>query len=677
MKLGKRRKISLRVLAGALAVGLATFSPMQVFAAVGDQWINTNIIGHVTADTPVNIRDDFALGANYDRLLTMSIGAGRLSTGGMADAAAYVMEQEKTLIGNPDLKGEDAELVNTIAEITGNWDERNRLGAEPLMPTVNEILGIQTLEDALAFSCDTSFDTNGLSWPSVSTTTALDYPEYYTLLIDQLPMEFTYGDYYSADLPQLKTARDRDHKNAIYMLERIGFGEAQAEDIYQKSQQFEQLLVPYMYGSYDAVQSDFQNRCNNSYTREQLQELSGDFPLVTILDAWGLGGSAAYMVKNPPYLKGLGSIWKEENMGLYKSFLLVRFLQSNIVCIDRAAYDFAMKAAGGIEPAQEEYVVLMVQRYGAGALGNLYQKAYCSAQNKAEIRQICDDITAYYRTMLQNETWLSDETKAAAIRKLDNLLIYACYPDEPHEDSTYPVAKGSTFIELKQSFASYEAQKMRDNINKKVDREAWNIKEPYEVNANYIKETNAIAIYSGLLNGLGYRSDWSYEQKLGFIGTIIGHEISHAFDSEGALYDETGKRRNWWTLPDAFNFVIRVNRLVDYYDALTVEGTDVPCVGMMIDGEATADIVGMKAVLGIAAEKKDFDYDRFFRSYAALWNIAMTPQQVDMRMASDTHPIGYLRINCLVQQFEEFYKTYDVQPGDGMYLAPEDRLQIW
>ena len=178
-----------------------------------------------------------------------------------------------------------------------------------------------------------------------------------------------------------------------------------------------------------------------------------------------------------------------------------------------------------------------------------------------------------------------------------------------------------------------------------------------------------------ILQGGAYNSDMSDEELLGTLGAVIGHEISHGFDSTGAQYDKDGNLAVWWTEEDYAEFLRRNQKMEDYYNAIHPwEGQDL--YGSIVTGEACADMAGIKVALRIAAEKENFDYDAFFRAYAGLWLDKDTLQMIYRRI-NDVHPMGYLRVNCTLQQFDEFLNCYGITEGDGMYLAPEDRVNIW
>ena len=188
---------------------------------------------------------------------------------------------------------------------------------------------------------------------------------------------------------------------------------------------------------------------------------------------------------------------------------------------------------------------------------------------------------------------------------------------------------------------------------------------------------NSINILAGYVAGGGtFSADAPLERNMAIIGYVIGHEITHGFDTSGYEYDKDGRYFNWWSYEDQEQFQIRADRLQKYYSGLTPIPGSVAYQGYLVVGEAIADMGGLKCVLIEAAKHPGFDYDLFFRSYAELYKEKQT-YYMETVNASDVHPLNFLRVNVTLQQFDEFLNTYDIQPGDGMYLAPADRIRVW
>ena len=342
-------------------------------------------------------------------------------------------------------------------------------------------------------------------------------------------------------------------------------------------------------------------------------------------------------------------------------------------------------------------------------LGDVYAETYITDKTRSDITELINDAISYYRVMLENEDFLSDSTKAEAIRKLDNLTIRVASPEERvnefslmDEDATIISSGGSTggsstgdgsgrvrnqvinfrspedggsLVEARIAISKNTTLKMASEVNQSVDLSEW-IAAPQEVNAYYYPLDNSINIPAGILGGNFYSDSMPREERLGHIGIMIGHEISHAFDTSGRQYDEKGNLRNWWTEDDYRRFHSRAQKLVDYYNGFE----PIPSYkvkGAMLDTEAIADLTGVKCMLKIAADEPDFDYDIFFRTLASNWRTLTTLETEAYCIEQDSHPLAYLRTNAIVVQFEEFHRTYNTKEGDGMYLAPEYRLDVW
>ena len=281
--------------------------------------------------------------------------------------------------------------------------------------------------------------------------------------------------------------------------------------------------------------------------------------------------------------------------------------------------------------------------------------------------------------ILEDADFLSDETRAKAVEKLDAIGKHILYPDDwskySCEELNFPSKEeGGNYQEALEAITRFKLGKAVENYKQPVDKEKWG-EAPHIVNGFYDPQTNGIYIMGAFSRGALYNSEMSDEELYATIGVIIGHEISHAFDSDGAQYDKNGDLRNWWTEGDYARFRERNEKMIAYYNAMHPwEGQDF--YGSIMTGEACADMAGVKVMLKIASGNPDFDYDKFFRTYANVWLTKETLQAVYAGI-NDSHPLPYLRVNATLQQYQEFLDCYGITEGDGMYLASEDRVTIW
>lgn len=296
-----------------------------------------------------------------------------------------------------------------------------------------------------------------------------------------------------------------------------------------------------------------------------------------------------------------------------------------------------------------------------------------SDEDKARITQLIEDILEGYETLLASETWLSATTKENVIKKINNMKFYSCYSDE-FKHFTKVDDTNLDSVSLFELYQRYNDATVTAAINKCIDNTGiWDGMPSYTVNAFYSPMGNLFVILNGVTSAMPKDT---VEELYGTLGAVIGHEISHGFDSSGSQFDYQGNYIDIFTTRDRNKFNTRVNKLIDFYDQIALTNT-LYCNGDNLDGEATADMGGVKIMLQLAKEIDGFDYDKFFRAFALVW--ARQPfgmEYVEYR-ASDSHPFNYLRTNVTLAQFDEFVETYDIKPGDGMYVAPEQRINIW
>ena len=306
----------------------------------------------------------------------------------------------------------------------------------------------------------------------------------------------------------------------------------------------------------------------------------------------------------------------------------------------------------------------------------MFEQAYVEINSSEEIKQevadLIDDILAEYKTLADN-SWLGAMTKFKMKRKLEKMDYTSCYP-EYYSNFGKVAGEGLTFQNGFEIYKAYINEDIETMLISDLDElMLFNYMRCYTVNAFYSPGDNSFVILNALASGM--LGD-SIEEKYGMLAMVIGHEITHAFDSSGSQYDENGRQNDWWTADDKTAFNNRVNKLIAFYNQIELK-KNYTVDGDNVDGEATADLGGMKIALQLAKKVENFNYDKFFKAYAYMW--VSTPVElsnVESR-AADPHPFNYLRVNVVVSQFDEFVETYGIEPGDAMYVPEEQRIKIW
>lgn len=675
-----------RALSAALALCLiCAFMPALAEDQPRMPWINSDMDGNVTKDLSFNLKDDFHLAVNKDWLLHKKIPYGASSADPFSDQAAVVTRRKLALLNDDSLTGPDADLMRTLISLILDWDTRNKESAGRIRAYIDEILALDTMEKMDAYL--TGEQNVFLLDPSLySISEDLSDPTRYVVFIAPAPLSLSDSAEYFERTDYGDMLYDITEKSALVLLKKVGFSQEEAQEIFDGFFAYETLMASFIRPEADQYALDYMESIIHYYDRAGLEELCGNFPMARILEVSGYSESETFLVTEPAFFTGMQGIYTEENLPLLRDWLVYYVLASVSDAMDRDTCDqlaqIRNEALGSTGlPDDMDIVLDALDRYLPVPMDNLYIQANCTEKMRQDILEIISEVIENYREMLQQEEWLSPQTREKAIEKLDSIRIRAVYPDQLGDWSGLHLKspeEGGSMLDALMAITAFSLSIDKDKINQSVPSGEWDQMQlpTSEVNASYLIQENSINIMAGILGGEFYSEDMSREEKLGAIGMVIGHEISHAFDTTGANFGPDGAMNNWWTPEDYAAFVARTERLAAYYDTFVPYPGGVYS-GQKVQAEAIADMAGVKCMLSIAAKEEHFDYDAFFRKYASIWRSKAHPYTILYVVGSDSHPLGCLRTNVTVQQFEEFYQTYQITPRDQMYLAPEDRVAVW
>lgn len=320
--------------------------------------------------------------------------------------------------------------------------------------------------------------------------------------------------------------------------------------------------------------------------------------------------------------------------------------------------------------------IAVLQQCLPNDIGLLYAKYYYDEETTATIQKMVDDIKAAYIKRFENNTWMSDETKQNAIKKVNNIVSNIGYKDNVSNPVIVSPENGGTYFN---NSVRINRNDLDTNIELAKDPDAIRnmLLAPADtVNAFYAPNFNNITILAGIMNAPVYDKNNSYAANLGAIGMVVGHEIGHGFDNSGSQYDEVGRQLNWWTDEDAAKYQEKVDAFKEYYKNFDVVDGIVQDSSITI-GENMADFAGMQCVMDILAGDKEAQKEAL-ESYAAIWARLGTIDYIsDSMFLNDVHSSNNVRVDAVVASLDEFYDLYDVHEGDSMYVAPEDRLNLW
>lgn len=678
----------LLVIVMLLSLGSAAFAEGEPSApdySTGTPWPDIDLDGVVTPDMPAELKDNFALFVNKDKILNLEIPEGYAYGGTVRDLMLLQAKDVEDMFLGEAPDSHDAKLAYDLFWLMMDWDSRNALGVAPLKEMTDAVEAISSIGELTAYILETPVEEQlGLLWSGGAMQDLVDSGRY-ILAVSDAGLLLEDSAEYRELTPYGKVKKDAYSALAEKMLLKLGYSEEETAQKIDNSFAFETMLADVIYTNEEQQRPDFFSRIYNVYSREELEAVQGKLPVLAFLEQTeGYPAAGEYMVTNPAYFERLDALFTEDNLPLIRDMLIVCGAIGQAGSLDRECYEWKTACSNAISGAtgildDETVFSNAVAETLSWPVAQLYTETYLKQEDKDRISAMVDEILDAYHGILENADFFSDETRAKAVEKLDAIDKRILYPDSWEKYSCEELnfasrEEGGAFWDAGKAIARFLLDQNIEDYSGPVDKEKWNAA-PHTVNCFYNPQTNSIYIMGAFARGEMYRSDMSIEELYGTVGAVIGHEVSHAFDSTGAQFDKDGNMVSWWTEEDYATFLERNEKMAGYFNAMHPwEGQDF--YGSIMTGEACADMAGVKVMLRLAEEKQDFDYDLFFRTYAGVWLLKDTLEMAYDRI-NDVHPMGYLRVNATLQQYDEFLDFYGIAEGDGMYLAPEDRVAIW
>ena len=394
---------------------------------------------------PESPKDDLYLYANYEWAKNTEIRPGYTSESSFGNVDDEIREMCMAVLTDDSLQSEDAAMVQGLYRACLDWDTRNALGVEPVRKTVDRILAVSSLDELTALFCDRDEEVGQLF--GFGTDTGLNDPETYLLAINSMGLLLGDSAEYVNRTEMGKRFEEAYRMAAAKMLPKFGYTEEEASEMMDRALALETELAGGIMSSAERMSPDYIQRINNEMSLDEAYALCENFPLSTIIDAWGYGAAEKCLVTQPAYLEKLDAIYTEERLEDLKNYLLVCTAVGGISVLDRDCYELSVEIdnmiSGSTGSVPDEEVAYSI---ASGALmvpmGRAFLEKYDSTQMKEDITRICQECVDYYRGMLEREDWLSAATRAKAIEKLDALTIHAVYPEKWRDYSGLSLKSG-------------------------------------------------------------------------------------------------------------------------------------------------------------------------------------------------------------------------------------------
>lgn len=616
------------------------------------------------------LKDDFYAAVNKNALDTKEIPAGETDAGGTYDQRILVQNQVNSIIreiveGSGYAPGSMEQKIKDFYESAVDFETRNRLGAEPLRSYIDAIDSAKNLQELS--------DAQVLSMREIGSGALLT--------VAYMPDFRDTSKVSSTLMAPIEPSEEVEDEHYIRLLTLIGESEEEAKAHIAARNRLLEALKPYA-----PKQEDYADLSKSTryVTPEELQAMLPGLDVRAIIEAGGDELPKEFCLMGPTLFEGLGKLMQEgEYLDALKTELKLGLILSNYTYLSQDfldAFDEYNQKTMGQAPSEstpEETAYAMVNNSLGEYIDQLYVERYFPPEAKQAVEEMVKQFIGVFQERIQKLDWMSAETKEAAIKKLSSMKFFIGYPDH-WSGALDSVEITDNFFQNQVALAKRMNQRMREEAAAKNRGELENdMKLPAStVNAYYDQFSNTMCFPAGILQAPAFDVNASLEENLGGIGTTIAHEITHAFDNTGAKFDANGIQNDWWNAEDYKKFQELCERAEAFYDGWE-SGTGIPISGSQTLGENIADIGGVACALEVLRKTENPDYDKFFRAYAAGWLKCTTRARAESLAEVDEHGPNNLRVNRVLANFQEFYDTYRIQKGDGMYVAPEDRISIW
>jgi putative endopeptidase len=581
--------------------------------------------------------------------------------------------------------GSDQEKAVRLWQQGLDLQTRNDQGITPIQPVLDEIDAITTLDQFHAFLIGSTF--KGVS-DLFNLTVTPDFADssLNTVYLQGPFLGLPSVEYYTKDDPANEPARVAYREAVTAILVLAGMDQKEATTAAQDVYNFEASLAKQM-----VTQEEAQD-ISVIYNPTSVEDLAAAYPLLdwkAYLAALGLSDAPSIINSEKRLLEHLPEIIQQTPVETLRTYLKVRLLigASGVLSEDfeNATFSYNQALTGTEEqPPTEEEVLGAVNGLMGEAVGQLYVGEYFSPEAKAQVDQLVDNLVAAFRVRLDANPWLTPETKAKAIEKLDAMRRKIGYPDKWRSYAAVKV--GDSYAQTVQNAANAETRRVLAQAGQPVDKDEWFIP-PQVVNAFYNPSNNEIVFPAAILQPPFFDPNADPASNYGAIGWVIGHEITHGFDVQGSQFDADGNFANWWTPQDNEAFQALNDQVVAQY------GKKEALPGILVNGQLTvgenvADLGGVQVAydaLTIAlhdgGDPGTIDsftqQQRFFIAASSAWRALIRPEFATTLVTSDPHAPSQLRGTLPLQNMDAFYEAFPIEPGDPMYLKPGERIIIW
>jgi predicted metalloendopeptidase len=678
-----------RLLAATLAAGLASLVLLAAASVPG--------IDLAGMDRAVAPGDDFFRYANGTWLKETEIPADRSAWGasGILDELTSTRTREliEKAATSPAPAGSDE---RKIGDTFATFLDEAAIEAKGLAPLKPELDGVAALADktalARAFGRGLRADVDVLNNTNFYTPNLfglwvaqdLDDPSKYSPFLLQGGLGMPDRDYYIDPAPRMADIRTKYQAHVERMLTLAGFPDAAA-----KAARIVGLEKKIAAAHASREDSEDVLKGNNHWSRSDFPAKAPGLDWGAYFGAAGLGAQASFVVWQPGAFTGVAALVASEPLDTWKEYLALRalaraatFLPKAFVDEQFAFYGTTLTGAPKLRDRWKRGVSVTDAALGE-AVGRLYVAKYFPPSEKARAGEMVKNEIAAFAIRIDRLDWMAPETKARAKAKLAALKVGVGYPDKWTDYSGLEVVKGDALGNARRA-SLFRTARAIARLGKPVDRGEW-VMNPQLVNAVNLPAMNALNFPAAMLQPPYFDPARPAVMDYGASGSVIGHEISHSFDDQGALFDAEGRLKNWWTKDDFDHFTASAQALIRQYNAYR-PFPDLAVNGKLTISENIADVAGLAAAYDayrISQGGKEAPAwhgvpgdQQFFIAFAQSWRTKFREPALRQRIVVDSHAPAEYRADT-VRNLDAWYAAFDVKPGQKLHLEPKERVKVW
>jgi putative endopeptidase len=664
----------------SLAALLAAPAAQAAKPVYGDWGYNPSAM-----DRSVKPGDDFWAYVNGTWDKNTQIASDRPSAGPFVTLADQSERDVRGIVEPLSTASKRSLVEQQIGDLYGTYmDEASidRLGAAPLKPYLAQIESAGSRAQLVHL-----FMLPGFASPiGIGITPDAKDPQHYAVVTTQATLGMPNRDYYLTDSPKMAAYRAayRDYIQTIQKLAGLPGGAEAADRIIA----LETALSQVQWTPADRRDID---KTYNPMTRAQLEAFAPQFDWAASLNERGLGNTAKVIVREPSAIAGAGKILESTPLSTWKEWLAFRFASDHATALskefDDARFAFYSKQLNGVPVQRERWKrgVGLVNAALGEAVGQIYARDHFPPESERQMNELIANLHAAYQERISSNSWMDDATRKAALEKLAAFEPRIGHPAKYIDYSSLKVVRGDALGNaIRAEDFAWKLQLKR--YPKPVDRTLWAMT-PQTINAYYSPLSNQITFPAAILQPPFFDPNADPAANYGAIGAVIGHEMGHGFDNQGSKYDPKGMLRNWWSPEAKTKFTAKTDALVAQYNGFR-PFPDLAVNGKLTLGENIGDLSGVEAAYA-AYKKYTANHgeppviegltgdQRFFLAYAQAWQQKQREDAERQQVITNEHSPGKYRVNGVVRNVDAWYKAFNVQPGDKLYLPPEQRVHIW